>query len=277
MLQDFSWLNNYSFGQLEQIRKAIAQQQVPKANALVADVKHVVPASQNIIQEIENRISYIDKVGLSNTYYNVISQWRFWQHNINEIMKYEGISATTLDSFRRYARNCGLDGSLSVKDKLNEWLGRFNDIVNGVPHNHHDKHANYLNRQELKGQLAEWRQKNQQRMSEIYNMLCENDYGLHYQMSANPDWNTIYQKYINAFILSNGSTDSAQILKRDSWKNLDNQQIIDKINKRTQVMYNLCCMLIQQRRQNSYFGSNQDINNGRSNTNGAYGSPSRNY
>lgn len=272
--QDFSWLDDYSFAQLEQIRKAIVERQMAKANDFVEEVKRTVTANQTIIEEIDNRIKYIDNVGLSGTYKDDIREWRYWQHNIKELKQYNVNSETMLDSFRYFAKACGLDGSLSVQDKLNDWLKHFNDIVNGVQHNHHAEYSHYVRRQDLKSKLSEWRQKNQQRILEIYNMLNENDCYLHKQMWTNEYWSTIYQKFTNAIILSGWSIGSAEILKRDSWKNLTNQQIIDQIDRRTKAMYNLCRMLIQQRQQPFYLGGNHDINNGYSRTTGAYRLPS---
>ena len=275
--QDLSWLNDYSFAELEQIRKAIVERQMAKANDFVEEVKRTVTANQTIIEEIDNQIKYIDNVGLSNTYKDVIREWRNWQHNIKELKQYNVNSETMLDSFRYFAKACGLDGSLSVEEKLNDWLKHFNDIVNGVQYNYPSQHNHYLSRQDLKRRITEWRKNNEQRILEIYNMLNENDCYLHKQMWTNEYWSTIYQKFTNAIILSGWSIGSAEILKRDSWKNLNNQQIIDQIEQRTEAMYNLCRMLIQQRQQPFYSGSNQDINNDYSRTTGDYRLYSRNY
>ena len=160
--------------------------------------------------------------------------------------------------------------------ELKELLEHFNNIVKEVPNKYPAQYSNYSNKQDLKNKLTTWKQENQQLILEIYDMLYEDDCYLHDQMFTNEEWNTIYQKFTNAIVLSNCSSGYEEILKRESWKTLDHEQIVEEVDKRTQAMYELCCDLRQQQRRSFYSGSNrQGINNSYSKTASAYESQYR--
>ena len=256
MLQDLSWLNNCSFCQLEDIRKAIVNLQVDKANALVEKIRWDVNNHEITIQNIDNQIKYIDNVGLSGTYKDDIREWRNWQYNINQLKQYNVNSATMLDSFRYLAKACGLDGSLSVEDKLKEWNDKFSNIINDIPRDNSDQYQRYQRIQELKRKLSVFRGQNQQLINNIQNMLYENDFYVYKEIGKQTEYITKFQKYSNALILLSGCM---EILKRDSWKNLTNDQIIQEINQRINNMYDMCVDLSNPSR--SYFNNNCDINN----------------
>ena len=257
MLQDFSWLDNYSFAQLEQIRNAIVARQMPKANALVEDVKQVVAANQNIIQNIDNQITQIDKMGLSGTYKNEISQWRDWRFKIDQLKQYNVNSPTALDSFRYSFRNCGLDDSLDVQDKLNGWADKFSNIISVIQTNNSSQYQRYQWIQKLKHKLSVFKGRHQQWINNIDNMLYENNFYVYNKIFEQTKYMTKFQKYCNALMLLSGG--HMEILERDSWKKLTDDQIIQEIGNRIKNMYNMCAYLSNPSR--SYFNNNNYINN----------------
>ena len=267
MLQNLSWLDDCSFSQLEQIRKAIVARQMPKANALVEEVKQTVAANQTIIQNIDNQITQIDKMGLSGTYKNKISQWRDWQYNIDLLKQYNVNSATMLDSFRFLANKCGLlDGSFGVQDKLNEWAGNFSKIINAIQTNNSSQYQRYQWIQKLKHKLSVFKGKCQLLIDNIGHMLYENNFYVYDKIFKQTKYMTKFQKYCNALMLLSGG--HMEILERDSWKKLTtHDQIIQEIDNRIKNMYNMCAYLSNPSR--SYL----NINNSISGFSNGYGQP----
>lgn len=259
MLQGFSWLDNYSFAQLEQIRNAIVNRQMKKANAFVKEVEQDVIANQTIIQNIDNQITQIDKMGLSGTYKNEISQWRDWRFKIDQLKQYNVNSPTALDSFRYSFRNCGLlDGSFGVQDKLNEWAGTFRDIISVIQTNNSSQYQRYQRIQELKHKLSVFKGKCQLLIDNIGHMLYENNFYVYDKIFKQTKYMTKFQKYCNALMLLSGG--HMEILERDSWKKLTtHDQIIQEIDNRIKNMYNMCVYLRNPSR--SYFNNNNYINN----------------
>ena len=272
MLKNFSWLDRYSFAQLEQIRNAIVNRQMKKANAFVKEVEQDVIANQTIIQNIDNQITQIDKMGLSDTYKKAISQWRDWQYNIYLLKQYNVNSATMLDSFRFLANKCGLlDGSFGVQDKLNELAGNFSKIINAIQTNNPDQYQRHQWIQKLKHRLSVFKGQHQQWINNIDNMLYENNFYVYNEIRKQEDYMTKFQKYCNALMLLSGG--HMEILERDSWKKLTtHDQIIQEIDNRIKNMYNMCAYLSNPSR--SYCNNNNYINNNSiSGLSNGYGQP----
>lgn len=265
--QDLSWLNDYSFAELERIRKAIVELQMAKANDLADKIRQDVAENQTIMEKIDNQITQIDKMGLSDTYKDAISQWRNWQYNINELKKYKINSAIMLDPFRYYVHNCGLDGSLSVQDKLNEWADKFRNIIDAIPNRNPYQYKRHQRIQELKRELSGFKGQYQQLINNIQNMLYENDLYVYKEIGKQTEYIINFQKYSNALVLLSGHM---EILKRDSWKNLTNNQIIQEVDKRINNMYDMCVYLRNPSRShlninNSISGFSNGHNNGYNN------------
>lgn len=298
MSQNFSWLNDCSFAKLEQIRKEIVRLQMAKANAFAEEVEHDVDDNAAIIKDIDDKIQYIDNMRLSGNYKNKIGQWRSWQSSIKELQNYKGKvnSATQLHTFRFFVNECGLadslddKGSPNVKEILEGWRRDFNNIVNGLQRNYPDQYSEYFKEQDLKGMLAEWKKRNESLILKIYGMMYDNDFELYNLIRKN--WRKTNKGFINAIIVSNYSPESKKILKGDHWKNLSNQEIVDKVDRRIKAMYDLCCDLRQQQQpfhsvvnqqgiNHSYSqiasGNHQNINNGCSQMARSYGPCSRHY
>ena len=260
MLQVLSWLSNCSFGQLEDIRKEIVKLQMDKANDLANKIRDDVATNATLIQNIDNQIAKIDQMGLSDTYKNEIGQWRDWKYNINQLKQYKVNSAEQLDPFRYYAKACGLDGSLSVEEKLNGWANEFGSIINDIPSRNSVQYQRHQWIQKLKHKLSGFRGQYQQLINNIQNMLYENDFYVYKEIGKQTNYMTQFKKYCNALTLLSGHM---EILKRDSWRNLTHDQIIQEIGNRINNMYNLCYNLRLKRQQNFYFNNNYDINNNR--------------
>ena len=260
MLQNLSWLDHYSFGQLEDIRKAIVRLQVRKANDLACKIQQdfVDTNATAIIQNIDNQIAKIDQMGLSDIYKNKIGQWRDWKYNINQLKQYKVNSAEQLDPFRYYAKACGLDGSLSVEEKLNGWANEFGSIINDIPSRNPDQYRRHQWIQKLKHNLSLFRGQYQPLINDIENMLYENNFYVYKEIGKQTKYMTKFKKYCNALMLLSGNM---EILKRNSWRNLTHDQIIQEIDNRINNMCNMCVYLSNPSR--SYFNNNCDINNNR--------------